>query len=42
MLSFVALLKNIKNIFDLEKKYGQEMKEKLNLALKMEQDDDIS
>ena len=33
-LSFAALLKNIKKVFNLEKKYRQEMKEKLKLSLK--------
>ena len=33
-LSFAVLLKNIKKVFDLEKKYLQEMKEKLTLLFK--------
>ena len=33
-LSFAVLLKNIKKVFDLEKKHLQEMKEKLTLLFK--------
>ena len=33
-LSFAVLLKNIKKVFDLQKKHLQEMKEKLTLLFK--------
>ena len=33
-LSFAALLKNIKKVFNLGKTYRQEMKEKIKLSLK--------